>query len=210
MKKFKFIYKFTLWLTIFIVCLLCLWNSSTKMIYTYASDKLNGDLTSVAYSSIRSVMLENNDVFDMVSVMKDNDGQINMISVNTYKVNELAFKLADVYTVLFNVKIREGIDIPLGVFTGIRLLSGVGKKVNVKILSINSVNVDIVSEFKGEGINQTKQQLFAIIKPSVNIVTRNKRYTSQDEIKIILYDSLIMGKVPDAYLNPSIIGKTNY
>ena len=94
---------------------------------------------------------------------------------------------------------------PIGVFTGIKILSGFGKKVKMPIITVTSVKCDIISSFEDAGINQTRHAVYVDIVPEVDVVTRTKTEKLTDNIKILLYDNYIVGKVPEFFIEGSII-----
>mgnify|MGYP003299960409 CR=1 FL=1 len=55
---------------------------------------------------------------------------------------------------------EENVNISLGSFTGISLLSGSGFKVPINISTVGNVKTDVRSEFKSQGINQTLHRLY--------------------------------------------------
>ena len=96
----------------------------------------------------------------------------------------------------------------MGAFTGIRLISGFGAKVRMKVISVASVKCDFVSEFAQAGINQTRHSLYLNINCVVNVVTKTKTKKINDKITVLVFDNLIVGKVPNVVVTPITIGKS--
>jgi sporulation protein YunB len=130
-----------------------------------------------------------------------------MITSNSYEVNLLATKIANETYDFLDEKTKLGVNVPLGVFTGIRLISGYGKTIKMKLISTSSVKCEIRSEFTEAGINQTRHALYLDINCEVNIVTKTNSKRITDKISVLVYDNLIIGKVPSVFINSQIIGE---
>ena len=65
----------------------------------------------------------------------------------------------------------QNLDIALGTFTGLALLTGFGPDVSIKIMPIGTANCDFVSTFISAGINQTIHRIYLYTVCKVNIVT---------------------------------------
>jgi hypothetical protein len=76
----------------------------------------------------------------------------------------------------------------------------------MKLLSVSSVKCDIISNFTQAGINQTRHSLYLDINCTVSIVTKTARKIAKDKISVLIYDNLIIGKVPSVFINSQIVG----
>lgn len=138
---------------------------------------------------------------DMLKIYYDNDKTISNIVINSVAVNKIVKDLtAKVLTNLENMK-ECGIDIPIGSFTGIVFLSGIGPSVNLRVLPVASVTPKLFSEFKEMGINQTHHRLYVKLNTSVSVVLPGANNIMQTITEISLSESIIVGKIPDTYLN---------
>ena len=130
-----------------------------------------------------------------------------MIVTNSYLVNSLATDIATKTYNYLNKNANFGVDVPLGAFTGIKLISGFGSKVKMKLISVSSVKCDIISNFTQAGINQTRHSLYLDINCTVSIVTKTATKKVNDKISVLIYDNLIIGKVPSVLVNSQIVGR---
>ena len=60
------------------------------------------------------------------------------------------------------------------------------------------------TDVKESGINQTRHSLKLLIIPQAKIISQNKTHLVENEIEVIIFDNLILGKVPETYLNGKI------
>ncbi|MBR2617385.1 MAG: sporulation protein YunB, partial [Clostridia bacterium] len=107
---------------------------------------------------------------DLIDVIKDEKGEIAMLSANAVKVNRLARDTA--YLSQRNLELlgTQGVEIPIGAFTGSKILAGFGPEVTIKIIPVGSVNCDFYSEYETVGINQTLHKIYMEAVADVDII----------------------------------------
>lgn len=158
-----------------------------------------------ATKSVNSAVLENLsykiNYTDLITIEKNSSGDISLMSANVYKINYISreiekstFDKLDTYT-------KNGYDIPLFAFSGINIFSGYGPKVRFNAVSLGNVKCEFVSDFVGVGINQTIHKIYIEISSTVfiNFIGANKENTTTT--KVMICESVIVGKVPDTYLS---------
>lgn len=141
---------------------------------------------------------------DLVNVEKNNDGEITIISVNSLKVNSISQSIVKNTRLELQSFLDDGIPIPSFAFSGINLLSGYGAKVNFKSISIANVKCEFSSEFRSVGINQTLHSIYAIIDSEITVNIPLNKKTENIVHEVLLSESVIVGKVPQTYLNGDI------
>ena len=195
---------FILFLLLFIAIFITLYSFSNKMMMGIGEASYQGVLSSASYYAIEESLTEEFNYEELFSVHKKDSGEISMITTDSYKFNSLTTTLADYVGSYLSDYINEGVDVPLGVFTGIKILQGFGKPIKMKLVAINSVKCDVISKFESAGINQTRHTLYLNITPDVSIVTRFSTKNVSDKITVMLYDNLIIGEVPEVYLSGTV------
>ena len=156
--------------------------------------------TQIVHETIDEVM-EKYGYNDLITTVKDKDGKIVSMQANIAVMNKIVSQIA--------LKIQEKIDnqdsrdisIRLGTFTGITLLSGRGPKVPIRISSIGNLDTKISSEFTSAGINQSIHRIFASINCKIDVLTPFNTISSQIEEKVILAENVIIGEIPENYLD---------
>ena len=71
----------------------------------------------------------------------------------------------------------------------------------LKILNISNVTCSFSSKFESVGINQTLHIIYSNLKAEVNIEMPLNRKTTTSETSVLISQAVIVGKVPDIYLN---------
>lgn len=148
-----------------------------------------------------TVVISNYDYDDFVNIIQDNNGNIKMIKSNVISINEVTSDVA--------VKIQDELDsiedsdfsIRLGSFTGVKLFSGRGPKVYVRMSTVGSVETTLISEFSSVGINQTLHRIYMEVKCTVAVLTP---YSSSEQTisnQVLLAESVIVGTTPETYYN---------
>jgi len=95
----------------------------------------------------------------------------------------------------------DGFGIPIGTFTGMPILVGRGPDVNIRLMPIGSVYSNFISQFVTAGINQTNHRIYLNIETKVSLILPVVHKTISSVANIMICESIIIGKVPDTYLN---------
>lgn len=88
-----------------------------------------------------------------------------------------------------------------GSFTGLKLLSGRGPGVKIRISPIGDVETDLRSEFTAQGINQTLHRVYLQVICNVNILTPFEDIERKITNQVLLVENVIVGKIPDTFYN---------
>ena len=138
---------------------------------------------------------------DLFTIEKDSEGNIQMINANILKMNLLTSDIASFIQNSLDNTDYSKVKLSIGSITGIKMLSGVGPSMNLKISSAGDVETDLRSEFVSQGINQTLHRIYFQINSRVTILTPIK--TLQEEIsnQVLLAEHVIIGQIPSTYYN---------
>ena len=207
-KKKKRGLKFLCLFTAFVITVVSIYFSSDRIVVSLAEKTFDSIISSASYHAVDIIVEEKYRYSDLVDIKTDSSGNVGMIITDSYAVNKLAATAATKAYDYLSEKIEKGVEVPLGAFTGIRLISGFGAKVRMKVISVASVKCDFVSEFAQAGINQTRHSLYLNINCVVNVVTKTKTKKINDKITVLVFDNLIVGKVPNVVVTPITIGKS--
>lgn len=207
-KKKKRVLKFLCFFTAFVITVVSIYFSSDRIVVSLAEKTFDSIISSASYHAVDIIVEEKYRYSDLVDIKTDSSGNVGMIITDSYAVNKLAATAATKAYAYLSEKIEKGVEVPLGAFTGIRLISGFGAKVRMKVISVASVKCDFVSEFAQAGINQTRHSLYLNVNCVVNVVTKTKTKKINDKITVLVFDNLIVGKVPNVVVTPITIGKS--
>ncbi len=178
-----------------------------------AETQLNQIMLDLAYAQAYSLAVEtiNQAVWDvmqggvtydqLITMEKDAQGHITMLSANTILMNELATKIALMAEAELSLAENQMIGIPLGAALGVKFLAGAGPRINVKIIPVGAVSTQFATEFQSAGINQTRHKISLLIATTVRLVipTGSQRVDVISTVPIA--ESIIVGTVPNTFMN---------
>lgn len=145
--------------------------------------------------------LENVDYNDLITVVRDSNGNITMVKANVIAINRIASELTlEIQKSLENEK-ETKIYIPAGSFFGNEMFYNIGPKIPIRLTSTGIVTTDFKSEFTNSGINQTIHRIYLYTTCKVNIVTPIKTISSEINNEVLVAETVIVGPIPDTYYN---------
>ena len=143
---------------------------------------------------------------DLVTITRNEAGEIVAFSANALKINKIARDTASISQSNLKNLSLNGIPIPLGALTGIEAFAGLGPSIHFRIIPVSSVACDFTSTFESVGINQTKHSIYLNIVADVSIVMPSRTENFAVVTEILVGESVVVGQVPDAYLQSDIFG----
>ena len=143
---------------------------------------------------------------DLVEVERDGQGNIVAISANALKINKIARDTASISQSNLKSLSLNGIPIPLGALTGIEAFAGLGPPIPFRIIPVSSVSCDFTSAFESVGLNQTKHSIYLNVIADISIVMPSRTENFAVVTEILVGDFVIVGNVPDTYLQTDIFG----
>lgn len=183
----------------FTVCYL-VWSSINPIFEELCKEEAKG-IATIITNEQSTVVMEEHTYDDFFTIQEDESGNIQMINANILAINAVTSDIAlKIQNELENTSQRN-VNISMGSATGIKMLSGFGPKINIKISTAGSVNTNLKSEFISQGINQTLHRAYLDIECKVNILTPVS--TIQESIfnQVILAENVIIGEIPSTYYN---------
>lgn len=188
--------------TIFFVALGIYYFRISGIILDVGDTYAEAGLTTATYASLYGIFTGDTPVYeDFFSIARDEEGKVAYLVTDGVTVNAFTSKVSAAVLEYLNEYAKKGVDVPAGVFSGVRLFAGFGKNVNFKLLKISSVRCDLVSDFKAEGINQVRHSLYLKIVPEVTLKAAGRSKRVNTDVSVLLFENVIVGNVPDTYLN---------
>lgn len=177
----------------------------SESIYNTCCDYLSATSVEKINKAVTYSLLENYNYENLINIEKNSEGEIVLISANNQKINALSRKIVDYTKVEMTNTLNEGVPVPWLAFLGIGYISGVGRKVNIKTVNVASVNCEFISNFVSKGINHTLHSIYVNVTCDVNleIPLNNKSLSSSS--KVLICESVLLGKVPEFYFGNSLI-----
>lgn len=173
------------------------------IIITISQAKIKTMATKAVNGAVQTV-INNTDVYDeLIDIMTDSEGNITMFQVRSIQINKLSKDISKTAQQNLELASAEGVGIPLGTLSGISVLVGLGPEINFYVSPIGSIQSSFSSEFTSAGINQTNHRIYLTLDTSVSLVLPTSTKTVNTKSHILICESIIIGKVPDTYLNSS-------
>ena len=143
---------------------------------------------------------------DLVTINRDDSGNIVAVAANPLKINKIARDTASISQSNLKNLSLNGIPVPLGALTGIEAFAGLGPSIHFRIIPVSSVSCGFSSAFESVGINQTKHSIYLNVIADISIVMPSRTENFAVTTEILVGESVIVGTVPDAYLQSDIFG----
>ena len=143
---------------------------------------------------------------DLVTITRDEAGQIVAVSANALKINKIARDTASISQSNLKNLSLNGIPVPLGALTGIEAFAGLGPNIHFRIIPVSSVSCEFSSTFESVGINQTKHSIYLNVIADISIVMPARTENFAVVTDVLVGESVIIGKIPDTYLQSDIFG----
>ena len=207
-KKSKKLRRFFVFILILLTLFLCysysglvcenVFNIIAEKCYSYSAGAVNKAVTkstavNISYDSL-------------INIEKNDNGEIVALRANSSKINLISREIEAITKSEIENLLKNGVKVPLLAFSGIKALSGYGQQVNVKTINVSSVLCDFKSEFKSAGLNQTLHSIYIDVLVSISTSLPIKAYIKECNSKVIICETVIVGKVPEMYFKGQLIG----
>ncbi len=143
----------------------------------------------------------NVDCSNLVSINRGEDGSIDSLTLNADLANKLKSEIALNVLEYMNKSENYTISVPIGNFCGSEFLSGMGPEIKFKIIPCNIAHIDFDSNFKPAGINQVLHTLSVRVDIDIGALLPGFKEISNLSSSAIVSETVIMGDVPETYLN---------
>ena len=137
---------------------------------------------------------------ELVDLEKDELGNITMVKVNGYVLNELTREMVELCEDRLMNQGEVSISVPFGSVMNSQIFSTTGPVIQMYASPYAQVNVDIDSEFTSAGISQTKHRITATIQVFLRYTLPGQSVVVQYENTLPIYETVIVGNVPNTYL----------
>lgn len=129
-----------------------------------------------------------------VTVEKEGDGQVSLVSADQERLNRLRAGVLE--RLSQSLKGRVTVYVPVGSLTGIGLLSGRGFPVPIRMQMEGSAVVEFATDFTGAGLNQTCHRLTMTVRARAYSPSRKFEASVEAEAATVLAETMVVGEVP--------------
>lgn len=191
---------------IFVLFSIYYFNVVCPIVVSLSQEKIRSVSTRIISESIGETIINQNISYDeLVSISYSSENKIELIEVDSVKVNLLVREITKEVQRHFDNLSNEGIDIALGTFTGIPFLYGLGPDISVQLVPVGSISTKMNSSFMSAGINQTIHRLYFNVSASVGMVLPANTQNFETQMEVVLCESILVGDIPNVYLQGGLI-----
>ena len=195
-------------LFVFVLALLLGWGyfqkNVTRVLLSISEATMRASTTIAVNDAVYYTLSDEMRYDDLVSVTRNERGEIIAVSANALKINQIARDTASISQANLKNLSLNGIPVPLGALSGFEALAGVGPTVNFKIIPVSSVTCDFSSEFKSVGINQIKHSIYLNVLADISIVMPSRTQNLEVKTDILVGEFIIVGSIPEMYLQTDV------
>ncbi|MBS6464142.1 MAG: sporulation protein YunB [Firmicutes bacterium] len=173
-----------------------------------SESKIDALMTTAVNQAVFLTLEDKTNYEDVVTVTRNESGDIQLLAANSVKINYINRLVAYTAQEKLGEYYEEGLPVPLGTLSGIRVLSGYGREIYLDIVTIGNVTCQFYSEFDEAGINQTRHSVYLNVRAETDIVIPTRTKTVCSETSVLICEAVIVGKVPEFYLHNSIFASS--
>jgi len=177
-----------------IICISIQFRRVLGQLATIQAQNIYSDCVS---NSLAELSLEQS--FDIVQLCSAQTGEITSLETNTGQLNLLRSQLSLKMMEKMGQMENKPIFISSGALTGIDLLSGLGPKIEIRLELRGGIRTEITSRITETGINQSLHKISCKVTADYYIILPGYKYEITLTETIPLAESVIVGKVPEAY-----------
>ena len=173
----------------------------------YASSLITTRVVDVFNSSTTQAL--EGDMFqdksNFYEIRYDSDGNVTLISTDMVVINALMRDVAAISQTNVNkLCAEENVEVPYSSILGSMLIANYGGKYELKMELLGNIQCNYRTTFESKGVNQTLMcmyiDLFADISVMLPLYVKNVKVSNN----MVVYQNLIVGKVPEFYFQNGI------
>lgn len=136
----------------------------------------------------------------LISLEKDSGGNITAVTTNVSAINILEAEILE-EVVSETMETVITVHVPVGNLTGSAILLNRGPKIPVDVILLSSSMGGFRSELTAAGINQTRHQILLDLEVQLSLLMPWRTIDTSVFTEILVSETVIVGKVPESYLN---------
>ncbi len=170
------------------------------LIGQYARTRAEWYATRMINEAVTAVLAEGQPTYaQLVTVSRDSEGNVTSVEADVHALNQIKAALSLEVAKRAGEQQQITASIPLGTFLGSHLFTGRGPLLHIPVSASVSVLSDFESILAAAGINQTSHRIVLDIKATVFLAIPTAHTSTEVESSFIIAESILLGKVPDAY-----------
>lgn len=181
---------------------------TSPVIKTYTAAETNAITEKAVNLAVSNVINRSISYDSLIDITYNANGDIVAFTANQFEINSITREIVNEAQRIMNDLGEDGLDINLGTFSGIPFFIGRGPVIKLKLVPIGAVTSSFTSQFRSVGINMTQHTIYLNIEVHVSIVLPIKSYEIYSTNQVMLAESVIVGQVPEVYLNGGSLGQS--
>lgn len=181
------------------------WKSTLPTLIEITQTRISVQTIAIVNQAVSTAIANTNDFEKLLTIERDDEGNVVLLTSNTAQVNQLARKTAILSQQKLDELAKEQIKIPFGTISGIPLFSEMGPDVVITVTPIGAVNCTFTSTFESVGINQTLHRMYVNVQCKIDLIIPQSHYLTEHNVPILICESVIVGKVPSTYLQGGVV-----
>lgn len=157
--------------------------------------KISSKILSNCISDI--IQSQNYKIDDLINIVYDNNEEIVSIETDAGMVNEIQLEILQRVNAVLADTNSNCSEIPVGTLTDMPFLVGEGPDITIKYSQQGSATVELTSDFKSGGLNQTVHRLYAHVETKIYSVSPIKSEITEFSFDYLLSETVIVGDVPE-------------
>lgn len=139
----------------------------------------------------------------LVDIQRDAEGAILAVSGNMDRINQVRGQVVQAALDTIAAMDVHTLGVPMGSLFDFDLLWAKGPVIQVHSLVAGTVSTRVRSEFQSAGINQTLHRVLLDVEVPLTVLLPGSRGHTVAQITVCAAETVIVGKVPQTYLNLS-------
>ena len=170
-----------------------------------ACDHLSNQISGQIHDVVNAELEEEELSYDAIcTVLRDSDGNITALQTNMARVNLLKSTVTTEVAQEFDHSLMaERFEIPLGSVLPGMMLAGYGPNIRVTVMSVGNISAEFQNEFFAAGMNQTLHRVVLTVTSELRLLLPGGIYEFTDETRMILAETVLLGQVPQSYVDLS-------
>lgn len=181
--------------------------SVTSVMLSVTEETMRARTTTAVNEAVFETLSDDVRYEELVTVERNSAGEIRALTSNAYEINRIARDVAYLSQKKLQAMGEEGIEIPLGAFTGIEALAGFGPPVAIELIPVAVVTCCFASDFGSAGINQTRHSVYLEVTAEISVVLPGRKTNFSTSSEVLIAESVLLGDVPEIYIQGDIFGK---
>ncbi|MCI9155514.1 MAG: sporulation protein YunB [Lawsonibacter sp.] len=166
-----------------------------------AAAQAQNTMTAVVEGTVTANLAARNVSYsDFVSIQRDGEGSITALTTDMARMNLLRAELtAAILEALEGVDVSD-IRVPLGSLFDLEPLWAKGPALRAQAMTVGTVRAEFDSQLTSAGVNQTLHRIWLEVTVPMTLLLPGGEVETTLNTKLCVAETVIVGKVPDTYL----------